>query len=83
METKFALISFNLISNKEVKKIQCPLLIIHGKNDLVCDYKNSVNNASAIGRSKCKVILRENMGHSPLQDEPAYVTSEILNFIRK
>jgi uncharacterized protein len=47
-----------------IKKISAPVLIIHGKQDLAVDYSDATTLYELSDKSKSKLILYENTGHT-------------------
>lgn len=52
------------------KNIVGPVLIYHGGLDLVIPPLMAEGNATEIGKEKCKVVIRDEVGHMPPMEEP-------------
>ncbi len=72
-----------------VKKINCPFLIVHGKEDLSVDYSDALELYEVSNKTNTKLITIENTGHTfgvshPFIGTTPYfetVISEIIKFI--
>ncbi len=63
---------------KAMKKISVPVLIIHGKQDLAVDYSDAGTLYSLSDKSKSKLVLYENTGHTFGAGHPFKGTNENL-----
>jgi len=61
-----------------IKKISVPALIIHGKEDLAVDYSDATTLYDLSDKSKTKLILYENTGHTFGAEHPFKGTNEHL-----
>ena len=75
----------SLIDNhqEEIKKIDIPILIIHGTNDDIVPYRSSIKIFDKIPSSKKKLLLVKGLSHRVFRDikqeEIIYETIEFLN----
>lgn len=63
---------------KAMKEISIPVLIIHGKQDLAVDYSDATSLYELSDKSKSKLILYENTGHTFGAGHPFCGTNEHL-----
>lgn len=85
VEVAHSLNHFNIShsgSNK-IDKILCPILIYHGKKDLIVSFQQALDNAELLGKNRCTVVLKEEVGHCPPYDSPIDLCKHILNFCQK
>jgi pimeloyl-ACP methyl ester carboxylesterase len=76
VDIDYSLLTFNMTSTPtgsaegsgRIKQIQCPVVLIHGKLDLVVPYVWAEGAAAAIPGSK--LVTLETTGHSPITDDP-------------
>lgn len=76
---------------KAIKKISIPALIIHGKQDLAVDYSDAETLYELSDKSKSRLILYENTGHTfgavhPFKGTNEHlekVISDIINWVKK
>jgi len=77
VDVDYSLLTFNMTDaptgsapgSGRLGRIQCPVVIIHGKRDLVVPYAWAEAARDAIPGST--LVTLENTGHSPLTDDPA------------
>ena len=72
--------NIGLTGTKEIKKINCPVLVYHGEKDILIDYKVAKYNAKMIGKKKCILILKKNAGHAIAFEHPKDFTKTIILF---
>ena len=77
------LLLLNSIKNKNYinvfEKINCPVLILHGKKDLISNYKNSIFMKNKIKDSRIKIF--ENMNHIIVLNNYDDIIMILKNFI--
>ena len=79
-EAVYGLIQLNL--TEEIKKLECPVLLIYGKNDTACPKEIGYEICSIISESQpVKMVLVEKCGHSPHRVKVEKTAAEILNFL--
>lgn len=88
MDTVWAISEFDISGGKgdKAKYIEGPVLIVHGKKDLVIDVihatviiiLNLQGLVEEIGRHKCKIILRDDLGHMIPLEDPTFLAQEIV-----
>jgi len=68
-------------STSDLKKIQCPTLIITGREDIICPLKLHEEMAEAIPNSTLNII--EECGHLSTLEQPQLVNNVIINWWKK
>ncbi|MDP9035367.1 MAG: alpha/beta fold hydrolase [Myxococcota bacterium] len=69
---------------REVARIRCPTLVLHGRKDLVCSWRNASWLSARIGSRDVRVRFFENSAHVIACDgERTEVASEVIGFLRK
>jgi len=66
----------------EIKHVQAPVLILHGKNDIIIPYSES-EKLKALLQEKAELKLFDEAGHGLINDYPEEVINLIRNFISK
>ena len=83
VDIDYSLLTFNMTStptgsaegSDRLKKIACPVTMIHGKLDLVVPYAWAEGAAAAVPGAK--LVTLETTGHSPITDDPALFFSTL------
>ena len=88
VHNKISLKMFSEVNNainqieKDCKKINIPILLIHGKKDKIISFEGTENISKKINDSK--LILYESIYHEPHNDlEKNKVMDDFSNFIKK
>lgn len=68
-------------STSDLKKIQCPTLIITGREDIICPLELHEEMAEAIPNSTLNII--EKCGHLSTLEQPQLVNNVIINWWKK
>lgn len=71
-------LSKNFPDTNKMKNVQCPTLIIWGKEDVVIPVQHAALFEKDIPDSK--VVIFENSGHCPMIEDPEMTTDECLRF---
>jgi carboxylesterase len=67
-----------------VGRIACPTLILHGRRDRVCSWRNATWLADHVGAKDVSIRLFENSGHVlPCDGERQVVADEVLAFLAR
>ncbi len=65
--------------NSLLPSIQCPILIIHGADDIICPADHSARLLTSIPHAER--LLLEEAGHAPFRSQPAVVSSAIRRWL--
>jgi len=67
---------------EDIGKLECPVLLIYGKNDTACPKEIGFEICSKISKNQpVKMILFEKCGHSPHRVQVEKTAAEILAFL--
>ena len=73
--------SYWLRSRELLRSSTCPILFIHGKQDVVLPFQHSVDGSSLAPRSKVQLI--EGCGHTPQVERPEAFNAALATFVRE
>ncbi|KAM3128579.1 hypothetical protein pb186bvf_019276, partial [Paramecium bursaria] len=81
----WALNIFDISGGKldQAKNIKGPILIYHGALDIIIQPIVAKGNVIEIGEDKCKLVIREGIGHMPPIEDPDDLAKEIQQFINE
>jgi pimeloyl-ACP methyl ester carboxylesterase len=73
--------SYWLRSRELLRSSTCPILFIHGKQDVVLPFQHSIDGSSLAPRSKVQLI--EGCGHTPQVERPEAFNAALAAFVRE
>lgn len=72
--------SEKFLDENQIKQIQCPTLIVWGKQDLIVSPKYAYRFKEDIPNSK--MIMYDSCGHVPMMEKPIEVQRDVLEFLQ-
>mgnify|MGYP003387280257 CR=1 FL=1 len=68
-------------NDEEIASVQCPVMIIQGRNDLITPLEGAQEMEQAL--KNCQLHIIDNAGHQVMQEKPEEVLELFSSFIRK